>query len=124
MLIRMELMQTDLPEPVAPAINRWGILPRSHRITSPPTSRPRAATSGLFSFWNSSDSKRLLRSTERIFLLGISMPIAAFPGIGASILTPMAAKLKAMSSERFTIRLTLMPGPGASSKRVIVGPVV
>ena len=54
--------------------------------------------------------------------MGTSIPIAAFPGIGASILTPVAAKFKAMSSVKFTIRLTFTPGPGWSSYRVNAGP--
>ena len=35
--------------------------------------------------------------------------MADLPGIGASIRNPMAARLKAMSSAKFTILLTLLP---------------
>ena len=49
------------------------------------------------------------------FSFGTSIPIAAFPGIGASILIPVAAKLSAISSVKFTILLTLTPGLGCIS---------
>ena len=51
------------------------------------------------------------------------MPTAAFPGIGASIRIPVAARLRAMSSERFTILLTFTPWLGVSSYLVTVGPL-
>jgi hypothetical protein len=38
----MELMHTDLPEPVAPAMSRWGIFVRSDTSGLPETSLPRA----------------------------------------------------------------------------------
>ena len=38
-------------------------------------------------------------------LFGISTPTAAFPGIGASILTPKAAKFSAISSAKLVILL-------------------
>ena len=51
------------------------------------------------------------------------MPTAAFPGIGASILMPVAARLRAISSARLTILLTLTPWFGVSSYCVKVGPL-
>ena len=36
-------METDLPEPVAPAIKRWGIFERSAKTGMPATSRPKAS---------------------------------------------------------------------------------
>ncbi len=47
MLIRIALMRMDLPEPVAPAINKWGIFVRSQRIGLVSTSRPKAAIKGI-----------------------------------------------------------------------------
>ena len=52
------------------------------------------------------------------------MPIADLPGIGASILTALAASPKAISSCKFTIFETLTPGLGWISKRVTDGPLV
>ena len=54
--------------------------------------------------------------------MGTSIPIAAFPGIGASILILSAAKFNAISSERFAILLTLTPSAGFNSYLVIAGP--
>ena len=45
-------------------------------------------------------------------LFGTSIPTADFPGMGASILTPDEARLKAISSDKFTILLTLTPALG------------
>src|SRR5206468_10858716 len=46
-LVIRALTQTLLPEPVAPAMSRCGILARSTAIERPDTSRPRAKVSGL-----------------------------------------------------------------------------
>src|SRR6056297_2099338 len=59
-----------------------------------------------------------------MFLFGTSIPTAALPGIGASILRSDLAKLKAISFERFVILLTLTPGAGCSSYLVILGPLL
>ena len=40
-----ELMHTDLPDPVVPAMSIWGILARSATMTWPAISRPRATVS-------------------------------------------------------------------------------
>ena len=40
--------------------------------------------------------------------------MAALPGIGASMRTPEAASLSAISSAKFTTELTLTPGAGSS----------
>ena len=117
-------MHTDLPEPVEPAISRWGIFAKSVRVTCPAISRPRVTVSLLFA------KRKLLDSTSsRIFttlttLLGTSMPTAAFPGIGASIRTPDAAKFRAISSARFVILLIFTPAAGCSSYRVTAGPLL
>ena len=58
------------------------------------------------------------------FSLGISIPIAALPGIGASILIATAAKLSAISSLKLTILLTLTPVLGCNSYLVTLGPFV
>ena len=48
--------------------------------------------------------------------------MAALPGIGASMRTPEAASLSAISSAKFTTELTLTPGAGSSSNLVTEGP--
>ena len=47
--------------------------------------------------------------------LGTSMPTTDFPGTGAWMRTLLAAKCRAMSSDRLVMRLTLTPGAGVSS---------
>ena len=54
--------------------------------------------------------------------MGISIPIAGFPGIGASILISSAARFNLISSERLTILLTLVPIGGCISNLVTAGP--
>ena len=43
------------------------------------------------------------------------MPIVPFPGIGAIILIPKAARLKAISSSKFFILEILIPASGTIS---------
>ena len=56
-------------------------------------------------------------------MLGISIPTAALPGIGASIRTLTAARLSAISSARFVILLIRTPEAGFNSYLVTVGPL-
>jgi len=58
------------------------------------------------------------------FRFGTSIPIVPFPGIGAIILMPRAARLRAISSSRFLIFEIRTPGAGIISYNVIVGPIV
>ena len=87
----------------------------SVRTISPEISRPSTAVSLLFALRNSSESISSRIETMLTTLFGTSMPTAALPGIGASILTPFAARLRAISSERLVILLILTPGAGCSS---------
>ena len=64
---------------------------------------------------NSSDSTMSLSGTMFFSLFGTSIPTVCFPGIGASILIVSASKLRAISSERLAILLTLTPSAGANS---------
>ncbi len=123
-LINSELIQTDLPEPVAPAMSRCGMRVKSQKIGCPAISRPSTAARRGANCSKSTDSIKPRKETVAVSLLGISTPIADLPGMGASIRTPTAARLSAMSSLKLTIRLTLIPGPGISSNRVIEGPLV
>ncbi|MNN74947.1 hypothetical protein D3C81_1912070 [compost metagenome] len=55
-------------------------------------------------------TSRIVTSDTSLF--GTSMPIADLPGIGASIRISLAAKAKAISSVKLTIRLTFTPISG------------
>ena len=84
----------------------------SPTMQRPPLSlpTPKASREGfLRASWLSSTSRRGTTSTVS---LGISMPTAALPGMGASMRMLGAAKLSAMSSASAVMRLTLMPGAG------------
>ena len=52
------LIQTDFPEPVVPAINKWGIELKSLVIGSPDMLLPRAIGSLISLFWYFSDSRK------------------------------------------------------------------
>ena len=124
MLMMSVLMKTDLPEPVEPAISRWGIFAISPTMILPPISLPTANEIFEEAFSKGSDSRSSRKRTEEAVLLGTSIPIAAFPGIGASIRISDAARLSWMSSCSDRILLTFTPISGVSSKRVTLGPQV
>ena len=115
-------MQTDLPEPVEPAISICGIFSRSATTILPEISLPIAIVLVDFAFWNSGLSMISRSSTVAVSLFGTSMPTADLPGIGASMRTRAAASAKARSSAKAAILLTRMPGAGLSSYRVTTGP--
>ena len=58
------------------------------------------------------------------FLLGTSIPIVPFPGIGAIILIPKADNERAISSSKFLILEIRIPASGTISYSVTVGPIV
>ncbi len=57
----MALTPTDLPEPVVPAIRRWGILARSTMYGSPPMVSPSASGRVWLAFSYSADDSRSRR---------------------------------------------------------------
>ena len=118
------LMHTDLPEPVAPAIRRWGILARSATTDSPSRFLPRAMGSTRLLRWYSSPSTRSRMCTMRGIGLGTSIPTAAFPGMGATMRSEGARMASARSSASDAMRPTFTPGPGATSYCVTTGPTV
>ena len=105
-------IQTDFPDPVEPAIIRCGIFARSATTTCPDISLPSANVIGEFLVLNSVDSTKSLNGTVTFLLFGTSIPTADFPGIGASILTSVAASANLMSSASPTILLTFTPSSG------------
>lgn len=100
-------MHTDLPLPVAPATSKCGSLLSSAVIGSPEISLPNATSNLLvvdFISFNTS-----FNVTIEICSFGTSIPTADLPGIGASILISLAARLRAISLLKFTILFTLTP---------------
>ena len=124
MLMISVLIHTDLPEPVAPAINKCGILAISVIMRLPAISLPTANVNGDFALRKSSPSNNSRKYTGLGSGFGTSIPTADFPGIGASIRTLGAAKLSLRSSVRLVILFTRTPCSGSTSKRVTVGPQV
>src|SRR3989344_690843 len=84
-------MVTDLPEPVAPAIRRCGILARFAYCDRPAISRPNETKSGKALLVYCSSEMREPRPMIDLSVLGISMPTRDLPGIGASMRTGVAA---------------------------------
>src|SRR3989344_5595595 len=105
-------METDLPEPVAPAISRCGILPRLPKLQPPDTLLPKATNSDFSERVNSSAEKSVAKPTMVLVLLGISIPTSDRPGIGASILIGWAAKARAKSLPRAVILESFTPSAG------------
>ena len=87
MLTSSELMQTDLPAPVAPAIRMCGVLAMLAQTKPPSMSLPSATSIG----WWSRVATLLRRMSPRLTfsrsVFGISMPTALLPGIGDRIRT-------------------------------------
>ena len=124
MLMIRALIHTDLPEPVAPAISACGISPISEIMDFPPISLPTVNARLLLKFLNSSVSIRSPKSTAALSLLGTSIPTAALPGMGASILISGAASASLISSLSDVMVFTFTPWSGKSSYLVTVGPTL
>ena len=118
------LTMTLLPEPVAPAMSRCGILARSTACAAPATSRPRANVSFEPDAVKSTSSRIRRSATMLKSLFGISMPTALLPGIGASMRSERAARAIARSSASASMRLTLMSAAGWTSYWVTTGPAL
>ena len=63
------------------------------------------------------------KTTESLFELGISIPTVFFPGIIDTLVETELVFL-AMSSARFTILETLIPGAGSNSYKLTTGPLL
>jgi hypothetical protein len=118
----MALMQTDLPEPVAPAISKCGIFARSEMSGLPETSLPRAIGNSALVLTQSSLSMISRMPTGVGCWLGTSTPTAALPGIGARMRTDCARMPRAMFLSRPAIFSTRTPAAGEISYRVMTGP--
>ena len=120
----MELMHTDLPDPVAPAISKCGISRRSATMLFPEMSLPTTNSMMDEASMNSSLSMRSRISTGAAFSFSTSIPTAALPGIGASIRMLLALMLSAISSESLVMLATFTPVAGWTSYLVSEAPCV
>ena len=116
-------MQTDLPEPVVPAISIWGIFLISPITLWPVISLPTQKLILDLLSPNSGESIRSRMGTVSETLLGASMPTANLSGIMV-IRTLAAPKDKAISSDKLLTRENLVPRFNCSSYRVTLGPRV
>ena len=111
--VSIVLMQPDLPEPVVPAISRWGMRARSVQTAVPEMSLPSQTASGLAVAGRSSKmSPSVTRFGERF---GISTPTACFPGIGARMRISVVASAYERSSFSAATFETFVPGASCSS---------
>ena len=121
----MALTITLLPEPVAPAIKRCGMLARSRTCGVPPTSFPSANGIACVGVQDPALPVGVRSGLKRIASaswFGISMPTTAFPGIGASMRIERALSAMARSSPRPSMRLMRTFGAGVNSYCVTTGP--
>ena len=119
-----ELVHTDLPEPVVPAMSRWGSLAMLPTMQWPPMSLPTAKDTLEGLSVNSLEPMTLWMFTGDTSLLGTSMPtMEIWSGMGA-MRTPEAPRARAMSSERLVSLLSRTPWSSSTSYRVTEGPRV
>ena len=114
-------MQTDLPEPVVPAINKWGIEARSPTIGIPEMFLPKAIGNLISRLAKSVFERISLKYTFSRVELGSSIPIVLLPGMVA-IRADSELVFRAISSERLMIFETLTPAEGSNSFKVTTGP--
>ena len=120
----MAFNPTDFPCPVAPATSRCGVLQRSNMKTSFVIVRPMATGKSYLHSWNFREAMTDCIETTCGFLLGTSIPMVPFPGIGAMIRICRAERLKAISSSNVLILEIRTPAAGIISYKVTVGPTV
>ena len=116
------LIHTDLPLPVEPATSKWGIFAISAQQVLPIKSFPKATSILASLIFLGIELNTSLIGTAAIFLFGISIPTVLLPGIGASILTSLAARARAISLLILVILLTLVPALISTSNWVTAGP--
>ena len=104
-----ELVQTDLPEPVVPAMRTCGSLAMLPMMLLPAMSLPTAKATLDLCCVNSRDSNTSRMWTAETSLFGTSMPTTEIlSGMGA-MRTPDAPSARAMSSARFVILESFTP---------------
>ena len=110
-----EFMQTDLPEPVVPAISICGSFPMSPMMRLPPMSLPTAKEMRDLLLRNSGESITSRASTTETARFGTSMPTTEILSGMAAIRTPDAPSESAMSSARFVTLESFTPRLSSSS---------
>ena len=119
-----ELVHTDLPEPVVPAMSRWGSFAMLPTIQLPPMSLPTAKDTLEVLSRKARESMTSWIYTGETSLLGTSMPtMEILSGMGA-MRTPWAPRARAMSSDRLVSLFSRTPWSSSSSYRVTEGPRV
>ena len=103
----MVFIQTDFPDPVVPAIKRWGIELRSPIIGKPEILFPKAIGNLIFFLEKSLLDIISLKYTFSRKDLGNSIPTELLPGIVA-ILADSELVFLAISSDKFIIFETLI----------------
>jgi len=117
----MVLIHTDFPEPVVPAINKWGIAKRSPTTGTPEILFPKAIGNFISLLKNLSSEIISFKNTFSLLELGISIPIVFLPGIVATLADTELVYL-AISSAKLTIFDTFIPEAGSNSYKVTTGP--
>ena len=115
------LIATDFPEPVVPAINKWGIFAKFATIGSPPMSFPKASGSFCLPSPKYRLDKISLRTTFSRFSFGYSIPITERPGTVDTLVESADIDLAISSANPITL-LALRPGAGSNSYIVTTGP--
>ena len=119
-----EVVHTDLPEPVVPAMSRWGSLAMLPTMLRLLMSRPTAKDTLEGLSRNSRESITSRMGTGETSLLGTSMPtMEILSGMGA-MRTPVAPRARAMSSARLVSLFSRTPWSSSTSYRVTEGPRV
>ncbi len=115
------LMATDLPDPVEPAISRWGMVFSSAVTMRPLMSLPIESVVRDLLSANSRDSMISRSQMVSRLALGTCTPTVDLPAM-RSISTLSAFRAREISSFRPVMRESLMPASGLNSKVVTTGP--
>jgi hypothetical protein len=116
-----ELIMTDLPDPVEPAISACGMVSSEATLMRPLMSLPIEMVRREGDASNSSLSITARRLMTSRFEFGTSMPTVILPGM-RSIRIDSACRPRQRSSRRFVMRLYFMPASGLNSNVVTTGP--
>ena len=119
-----ELVHTDLPEPVVPAISIWGSLAMLPTTFLPEMSLPTAKATLETWVRNSRESMTSRMGTGVTSWLGTSTPTTLLRPVMGAIRTLGAPRDRAMSPARLVSLLSLTPRISSSSYRVTEGPRV
>ena len=118
----MALTPTDLPEPVVPATNKWGILAKSTTTDFPAMSWPNAKDKLDVEVLKAFEDKISVKRTIFLLVLGISIPTTDLPSITSTTLTLLTANDLAISWAIFVTLLAFVPGANSISNLVTTGP--